>query len=222
MSPPYVDAGHLLPPSGRRLEIRATLSERGETLPMFGVPARRVLPHPHDSCDALGVVDAYDGHRYVVKTGDYWVATPLNEQFCHELCSACGIEMPPWREIIMPDGTSAFGSRVLPDKYEHGTVLNTPVQLVQRLENPEATCKVIIVDIFVYNEDRHWNNFVFVPGESKDKVRAYPIDFSRALLHYAFPPREVDRMPRDCHTLTTARILSNVNWRPYGAIWVAA
>lgn len=193
----------------RARDNAAVISPRGENLELFGIPEIKALPLPSDSCDASALVVAADGMQYLVKTNDYWPSLPLCEHLCHQIFEACDVEMLPYREIALQNGMSGFGSRYLPNVFVFGNVLNTPDQLISRLTNQQALRATIVLDLFLFNDDRHWNNLIFAPdSKDGDKVKVYPIDFSRALFYNAFPPPDVSRMAETSHTLVTARFIA--------------
>jgi len=156
-------------------------------------------------CDHYGKAD--DGMDYAIKTANGKnPKAPAAEWCCHELATACGIAVPTFAILQMPDKTEAFGSR-----WEGGVTQDTQIItqiLTGGLPSNSLAARLSAIfafDLFVFNDDRHTNNYLFRTGWGSDySVLAY--DFSRAWTYHSWPlPKGA--LPTGCQTMKYYRAI---------------
>lgn len=159
-------------------------------------------------CTQIGYAD--DGLPYAIKTthengGPY---VPLSEWTCSNLARECGIPVPPFDIVQLPENEFAFGSR-----WEGGILGQDELLKVfsGQHEMPnlqQVLAKIYAFDIFVANIDRHAKNYMLRAGYGDQPVLLAP-DYSRALLVNAWPPPIT--LPTGCNTENTYRHLAHAH-----------
>lgn len=139
-------------------------------------------------CHWIGRADT--GHDYAIKVplpGNPHL--PASEWIGHHLAQACGIPVPDWEKVELPDGRLGFGSR-----WEGGTLPDQMAMTEWLLglepvppELPGLLSAVFAFDLFVHNDDRHLGNFLVRTGRNAARV-VLAGDYSRALLYHPWPP----------------------------------
>lgn len=163
-----------IPSASRQLELM-----------MLPLPALAEFPPREHSADAIGEVEAADGHRYHVKGDQAGKAVCASEWLCTKIAEEVGIAGPPPALIKMLDGRLVFGSRRISgvsDQITTATFLTTPSQ--ENIQPAVAGLRRIIsniytFDLFMQNVDRHFGNYLSV--EDSGSRRIYAMDYSRAL-----------------------------------------
>lgn len=79
---------------------------------LFPIKVKHTMPSPFASADVTEFAVGDDGMDYAVKKG----LTAACETLCYKAFSACSIGVPQSAVLVMPDGSTAFGSRVVYDK----------------------------------------------------------------------------------------------------------
>ena len=159
-----------------------------------------------NSADAEYVVTASDSMDYVVKTQQKHPWVPASEWICHRLAEACGIPTPQFGIIRMRSGVTGFGSQWDGSNVTDQRVINSVLTAIPgQLTLARIFTSIYVLDLFVHNEDRHINNYLFVRTRNSIGVKVY--DFSRALLYHGrFPLPALPMQPRT-YTVTYGRAL---------------
>lgn len=134
-----------------------------------------------NSADLKSVAIAEDGQDYAVKTG----TVGASELLCYKVFQACSIAVPQHNVLILQDGSTAFGSRIIPFTDTFATAVPTEKELWFRECGPIIS-SILALDLLLDNVDRHPGNFIFNLGLS-DRRTCMAIDFSRALLYGQWP-----------------------------------
>ena len=149
---------------------------------LFPIKVKTTAPSPFgNSADLKVVAIGEDGLDYAVKTG----STAASELLCYKIYQACGIGLPQYAILEMPDSSFAFGSCVVSGVNDFSVC-----QPIEKIEWFKA-CALIIssicsLDFLMANNDRHEGNFLFIYGLNKRKT-CLAIDFSRAFLYHPWP-----------------------------------
>ena len=169
--------------------------------------------------DTAGYGIAQDGQTYVIKSPLKHPLLPATEAFCEILAHACQLPatVGAWIEV---DGVSCYGS-----KFEGGLekalpVVNSRLTLDsrkrqwKRCTNPGIASATFALDLFVFNYDRHHNNWAF--QDQNGNLTARIFDFSRAWWTCAKdvanlpPPEDMKLLPktseRTCRDYAAVRV----------------
>lgn len=131
---------------------------------------------------------------------------------------ACQIATPFTATLTDAQGRMGFGSRI------EGAVISfrdlPPHEGAQVLADcGQAMSALLALDMFVGNEDRHMNNWLFRRNQSNHWTPLC-IDFSRALFRRGFPA-DVWPLP-SCNTTTTLALLKKLwHWDASCAVFAA-
>lgn len=162
-------------------------------------------------CSTMGVAD--NGEEFVLKRLCNGSMVPASEWICSSLAVAAGLAVPTFEIVTLDDGEMAFGSH-WDNLLKSSDIRETWIRKLPLPENFSAhLSRIYAFDQFVYNQDRHLNNYFFRYGSKPGNppVLLAP-DYSRALFAAEFPPP--DRLPR-CNTVNVARfVLGNYGWEP--------
>jgi HipA-like protein len=173
---------------------------------LFNVRTIQEDPAHLNSADAELIVTGEDGMDYVVKTTTKHPGIPASEWIGHSLADACGIPTPQYAFIELADQRIGFGSQwdasALTDPVLRTKVFLTAGAKLQHLAIVFSS--IFALDQFVYNDDRHANNYFLVATGRSYGVKAY--DFSRALLYHGWPPPALP-LPPGCNTIGCYRAL---------------
>ena len=150
-------------------------------------------------CEFIGKGD--DGIEYAIKTVLRNPAAPAAEWICYWVASVCGIATPVCNIITMPDGTKAFGSR-----WEGG--VTSDQQIIHQIISGGISTPLLAgrlsaiyaLDLFVWNLDRHANNYLFQKAHRDYRVLAF--DFSRCWTVNPWP-LPLGPLPFNCNTAMT-------------------
>lgn len=151
---------------------------------LFPVKIKHVIPSPFPSADVKEFAIGEDGMDYAVKSG----LTAACEALCYKTFTACSIAVPQNAILEMPDGSKAFGSRIIIDKTFDTA---SPTEKLQWFRDCSGIMSSICgLDYMLANEDRHQGNFLFLTSLN-DRKACMAIDFSRALLFRGLPLAEI-------------------------------
>ena len=140
---------------------------------------------PTGSADLKKIVRGRDTHYYALKTMSEHPLLPATEFFCYKLAHACSVPTPMGAILITPEREICFGSRWESSASELS--VRAPSAVMERyLACRSVISATLAFDLFVGNDDRHMNNFIF-RHTYEDKLTALAIDFSRAFLIRGFP-----------------------------------
>lgn len=140
------------------------------------------------TADAGGYAECSDGQTYVLKPASLHPLLPATEAFCETLGIACQLPVTVGAWIQLPDGTECYGSRWeggLVRPLSAGTLMPLQLQMLQRRRQwqrcsaPGIATAMFAFDLFVFNCDRHHNNWTF--HEQNGQLTARAFDFSRAI-----------------------------------------
>lgn len=178
------------------------------TLP-FPVQIARTIPRPFNTADLQGVAVGRDGFEYAIKSIEDHPYLPASEWFCYNLGYRLQIALPPF--CILEGGpTEAFGSRFEGGVFQFANVTGNQNQhaLLQRCGSDLS--KILAFDLFVGNDDRHLNNFLYRQQQVGGQLTVLAMDFSRSLLVNKWPDDPVP-MATSTKTMTVMGILKNFN-----------
>ena len=150
---------------------------------LFPIKVKHTMPSPFSSADVTEFAIGEDDMDYAVKNG----LTAACETLCYQIFTACRIAVPQSAVLIMPDGTTAFGSRIIIDKSYDTASSDEKLQWFNDCGG--ILSSICGLDFMVANEDRHSGNFKFLTGLA-DRKMCVAIDFSRALLYRGWPLSE--------------------------------
>lgn len=155
-------------------------------LTAFPVPLISVDPANLGTVDAALFGTADTGIEYCVKTVAKTPQVPGAEFICYSLAESCGLAVPQFDIVELPDGTLAFGSvwdGSAADQQKSFAVLRGQSK---GKEIARTLSRIYAFDLFVHNTDRHLNNYLCVGGRLPGyAIKAY--DFSRAFTANAWP-----------------------------------
>ena len=151
---------------------------------LFPIKVNHIQPSPFNSADANTLAIAEDGMDYVVKDG----LIAVSEYLCYKIYSACGVAVPEFAILTMPDGRLTFGSRIVIDNSLMSVPPNEKIIWFKSLKS--LISSICGLDLLIWNDDRHPNNFLFFKGISGD-IKCQAIDFSRAFVAKAWPELSV-------------------------------
>lgn len=144
---------------------------------------------PNDTtADASGFAECSDGQAYVAKLLSAHRHLPVTEAFCEELGAACQLPVTTGAWLRMPDGDQGYGSRwegglvrqlAARGGIRHRLEMQSRKRQWQRCTSPGQASAVFAFDLFVFNYDRHHNNWTF--HEQNGNLTARTLDFSRAV-----------------------------------------
>ncbi len=172
-------------------------------LELLPIPLTIVWLDPNNlgTADSAGACRASDGLEYIIKCKTNSSSIPRSdliphsEWFCSRLGDLIHLPIPAYRTLAMPDGELVFGSRceggVMPetvnwwDKVEIGEIDYNKIK--------ETICRIYVFDNFIFNSDRHLNNYLF--REARSGWSLFSFDYSRAWLCMGLPLRSLPFAP---------------------------
>lgn len=170
-------------------------------------PQRTVNEYPANlgTADAEYLVTAEDGMDYVVKTTKKVLGVPASEWICQNLADACGIPTPQFAQIELRSGEVGFGSQWDAAAIRDHGIRNAIVSAVPGSPDLAGMFSAIyVLDLFAYNLDRHFGNYLFVQTGVGIGVKVY--DFSRAFYCLGLPIPTLP-LPGTCKTVACYRSL---------------
>lgn len=188
-----------------------------DDLPLFPLEVACFVPSPWPSADLKELARCTDGHDFAAKWEHEGAGLPASEWLGHKLTQACRIATP-FTAVLHHGGLHGFGSRI------EGAVssfknLAPPERMAVLADCAQAMCGTLALDIFIGNEDRHLNNWLFRRNLA-GQWAPLCIDFSRALFRRGFP---ADPWPLPaCNTTSTVALLKSMGrWDGPHAVFVA-
>jgi hypothetical protein len=122
---------------------------------------------------------AQNGDRYALKTLSDGPLLPLTEWLCYGICREIGIATPGFDIVERVNGTLAFGSRWDADTVPFGSRGVNAIARVALVSNMGAQMiKPLILDYFLPNPDRHFNNFLYRKSADNHEI-VLAFDWSR-------------------------------------------
>lgn len=184
-------------------------------LPLFPLEVTAFVPSPWSSADLKELARTSDGHDFAAKCEHEGRGLPAIEWLGHRLAQACQIATP-FTATLRHNGVQGFGSRIEGDVSSWST-LAPPERVNVIAQCSQAMCGLLALDLFVGNEDRHLNNWLFRRNLA-GQWAPLCIDFSRALFRRGFPS-DVWPLPH-CNTLSTIGMLKAVGrWDGSSAVF---
>lgn len=165
---------------------------------LFPIKVKHTMPSPYASADVTEFAVGEDDMDYAVKKG----LTAACETLCYKAFSACSIGVPQSAVLVMPDGSTAFGSRVVNDKSHAAASQEEKLQWYR--DCGAIMSSICGLDHMIANEDRHIGNFLFITALN-DRKTCMAIDFSRALLYRAWPLAEIWTFPNNTSTMVIGK-----------------
>ena len=150
---------------------------------LFPIKVKHTMPSPFASADITEFAIGEDDMDYAVKKG----LIAACETLCYKAFAACSIGVPQSAVLVMPDGTTAFGSRVVNDKTYDAASQDEKLQWYR--DCGAIMSSICGLDHMLANEDRHIGNFLFLTALN-DRRTCMAIDFSRAFLYKGWPLAE--------------------------------
>lgn len=172
------------------------------TIPLFPVDvAREITNGLPNSADLKVVSVGRDGFEYATKRQADGADLPASEWFCYHLGYRLQIALPQC--TVLKNGSDEhFGSR-----FEGGVVQWSnipPPDHLPLLQSCSADIsRIFALDLFVANDDRHMDNFLFRDQTLAGRRTVIAMDFSRSLLIRGWPN---DPVPMPAHTNTMRHI----------------
>ncbi len=159
------------------------------TISLFTLDATKQEPKPSGGLDAQGIVIAEDGLPYLLKKPTEDNPTmAANEWLCCKIASQCTVPSPTVAKLNY-NGEKCVGIRIEGGTSDDYTDPND-VQISSDYHTPSAlntVCSAAVIDLFLYNPDRHLNNFM--TRRSIAGTSMFAIDYSRAFLsNWPLPP----------------------------------
>jgi hypothetical protein len=150
-------------------------------------PRRALAEYPKskNTADYMGEADADDGHRYYLKGDTGGKPTRASEWLGTFLAETVGIAAPHGTIIQRQNGDVVFGSRRIvgvADEITTRNYLSAPslTNAPHRVLGLQAVLSAIYAfDLFIFNDDRHFGNYLSV--DDNGVRRFYAFDFSRSL-----------------------------------------
>lgn len=152
------------------------------TIQLFPVRVKFTAANPFgNSADLKLVAIGENGLDYAVKTG----VVAASELLCYKVYQACGIGVPQYDVLEMPDKSLVFGSRIVSGVQDFGAC--SPIEKLDWFKDCALVISAICtLDFLIANDDRHQGNFLFVTGLNNRKA-CMAMDFSRAFLYQQWP-----------------------------------
>lgn len=163
---------------------------------------------------------ASDGFEYAVKRTSDGVNSrvkfpnqiPASEWFCYKLAEKCGIATPPCR-ILYDEAKDeyVFGSRIELASSNHvGCHLSVFLDNVKKAEKVflNQLCSIYAFDQFIYNIDRHVNNYLYLRSRHAQTLQAF--DFSLAAFIFGWPDSNTNRLPSNSTTVKSWGIIKQL------------
>lgn len=148
---------------------------------------------------------ASDGWKYAIKRTSDHPLLPLSEWFCHRLAEAVHLPVPPYRALRLKcDGTLAFGSRWEGSARQLGDM--PPADQKRYLVQGKNICKILGLDLFLPNTDRHFGNFLW--HQIDGTVRAMAFDYSESWAMHEGGLHNPKAMEPKCNTFKVMDFLS--------------
>lgn len=149
-----------------------------------------ILPNASGvTADSPGVAVASDGRQYVLKA--VTLAKPLlpaTEAFCSDLATACQLPVADTAWLQDDDANEYFGSRheagIIKSIADSAIARRTPLfthsmkRRWMRCDNKQVASGLYALDLFLFNYDRHFYNYLFQDNGTRTEVIA--IDYSCA------------------------------------------
>ncbi len=166
------------------VQLRPT-ADSDRQLTLLPIELDAAMSAPAGSADLKKIVRGRDTHYYALKSTAEHPLLPATEFLCYKLAQACSVPTPMGAILITPEREYCFGSRWESSLSELSAT--GPRAVLERYQS----CRFVIsatlaFDLFIGNDDRHMNNFVF-RHTYDNKLTALAIDFSRAFLIRGFP-----------------------------------
>lgn len=149
---------------------------------------------------------ASDRLKYAIKRTADHPMLPGSEWFCHKLAEVVHLPTPVYRKLRLEvDGTLAFGSRWESGAKQYNDI--HPDDRVRLFKTGINVCRIIGLDLFLPNGDRHLNNFLWHLLD--DDAIALTFDYSEGWL-MAGPLDATPALAPECNTLKVIKWLQQI------------
>lgn len=169
--------------------------------PYLPITARRCDPM-NESADCKQVCRCDDNSDYAIKEAAVIATMPHNEWLCSKLAERVRIAAPTFR-IVDVLGIECFGSR-----WQAGQERNwwnrAFAGQIDFADIAPGISRIIALDLFVHNHDRHLDNYFVL--EQRVGFSVLAMDFGRAWMFHGFPLPSLP-MPPDANTVGDFRKL---------------
>lgn len=155
-------------------------------------PAKRTASRPRTA-------QASDGLDYAVKHDEKGSPIRANEWVCAHIAQAVGIPVPHCIIVTDEFGERLFASQIYGDDIHD----NRPIFMgsLPHQDIIKQISKIYAFDLFVYNTDRHINNYLIKSQNNKERIFAF--DHSHSLFSH-WPNIQLP-MPHASATVTSLR-----------------
>jgi hypothetical protein len=184
-----------------------------EQNPLFGLEVVEWTPPNGDTAHLNSFAIATDGLEYAVKSihdcekSKIKVSVPNQipsaEWFCTKLAELCYIPTPTCRKLYEPLSKEyLFGSKIELAAYRQSLDLGQWLQILRTATElmKQQLWAIYAFDQFVYNTDRHINNYLYVQTR-QNNIAVYAFDFSLSSLVHGWPDLTADCLvPEDSKT----------------------
>ncbi len=137
---------------------------------------------------------------------------PASEFLCYKLAEKCGISTPQCRLLLdKENGEYVFGSQI--ETGAIGANQNCANLFITKLKegNPhfiKQLWAIYAFDQFIYNVDRHINNYLYTQSRHATTVKAFDFSLSSLVLGW---PADTDLLPDGCNTIGVRKIIVEIN-----------
>lgn len=174
----------------------------------FPVEVAYTIPNPYPSADLREVAIGTDGCEYALKGQADHSSLPATEWFCYHLASKMQLAVPQF--VILQQGTlESFGSR-----FEGGvkqwSQIPPPEQKALLSTAARDISRIIAMDLFVGNDDRHLNNFLFRNRQVDGGLVVFTMDYSRSLFIRGWP-KDAFPLPPGTKTMMVMNLLKQLS-----------
>lgn len=180
------------------------------TIPLFPVEvAREITSGLPSSADLKVVSVGRDGFEYATKRQADSADLPASEWICYHLGYRLQIALPQC-SVLMSGADQHFGSRFEGGVIQWSSV--TPTEQMGLLQSCASDIsRICALDLFVANDDRHLNNFLFRQQTLAGGRTVIAMDFSRGLLIRNWPHDPVP-MPPATNTMQLIELMRSLGF----------
>jgi len=179
---------------------------------LFGIEITELLPANSNTAHLQSFAIGSDGFEYAVKTVNDGILSPIKvkypklipatEWLCYKIAEKVGIATPTCR--ILKNGVDneyVFGSRIELSANKNALQITGWLKI---LENSEQNLvnqlwAIHVFDKFIYNVDRHINNYLYT--QNSKGIVVFAFDFSLASFVFGWPSSDTKRLPIDSKTM---------------------
>lgn len=178
--------------------------DRPDLFPDHPVRAQRCDPLSI-SADCKQVCRCDDGSDYAIKEAATIATMPHNEWLCAKLAERIAVAAPTFK-IVEVQGIQCFGSRWMAGE-EADWWNRAHAQQIPFVDLAQGISRILALDLFVHNGDRHLKNYFVLKQRVGYSVVA--MDFGRAWMFNGMPPPPLPMAPGE-NTIMAQRVLKRL------------